>query len=152
MLYVSVFHLRLVRRKEWDPGERRKLIKLKVHIGTSIEKCREINKRLLDDEGVDGGYEDAVFENLVYRYEEPNGMTRWDSPLFTVPYDDAHPPYEQIWEAIMGSEGTGKVVKPNMATMQVRVDPISKRGEMLITVGRGRNQRRSRIIFTSLTR
>lgn len=111
--------LRLVQRKIWDRGKRRRLIEFKVHVGTPIEKCREINKRLLDDEGVDGGYEDAVFENLVYRYEEPNGMTRWDSPLFTVPYNDLDPPYEQIWEAIMGTEGTGKIVKPNSATLQV---------------------------------
>lgn len=102
-------------------------MELKVHVGTPIEKCREINQGLLDEQGVDGGYEDAVFENLIYRYEEPNGMTRWDSPLFTVPYNDADPPYEQIWEAIMGSEGTGKVVKPNSATLQVSVVPISER-------------------------
>ena len=94
-------------------------MEFKFHVGTPIDKCRETNKRLLEDQGVDGGYEVAVFENLVYRYEEPNGMTRWDSPLFTVPYDDPDPPYEQIWEAVMGSEGIGKVVKPNMATRQV---------------------------------
>lgn len=92
---------------------------MKVHVGTPVEKCREINKRLLDDAEVDGGYEEDVFENLVYRYEEPNGMTRWDSPLFTVLYDDAELPFEQIWEAIVGSEEKGKVVKPNRATALV---------------------------------
>lgn len=53
-------------------------------------------------------------------------MTRWDSPLFTVPYDDLDPPYEQIWEAIMGSEGIGKIVKPNLGTVQVCVAPTSE--------------------------
>lgn len=46
-------------------------------------------------------------------------MTRWDSPLFTVPFDDEVPPYEDIWEAMIGSEGKAKVVKPNTATAVV---------------------------------
>ncbi|KAG7009780.1 hypothetical protein G7Y79_00001g000520 [Physcia stellaris] len=87
-----------------------------VHIGTPIDKCREINTMLVRDEERDGGYEKDVFDNLIYRYEEPNGMTRWDSPLFTVPFDDEAPPYEDIWEAMIGSEGKAKVVKPNTAT------------------------------------
>ncbi|KAL8781968.1 MAG: hypothetical protein Q9213_005776 [Squamulea squamosa] len=88
-----------------------------VHIGTPVEKCREINKELLDNPEQDGGYASDIFENLVYRYEEPNGMTRWDSPLFTVPYDDALPPCEEIWNALIGTEGTLKKVKPNLATV-----------------------------------
>ena len=89
-----------------------------VHVGTPIEKCREINNQLLDSSA--GGYDKEVFENMVYRYEEPNGMTRWDSPLFTVPYDDEAPPYDTIWDAIVGSEGQLKIVKPNAATVLVR--------------------------------
>lgn len=46
-------------------------------------------------------------------------MTRWDSPLFTVPYDDEKPPFDDIWEALVGSEGTAKTVKPNQATVTV---------------------------------
>ncbi|MCJ1357927.1 MAG: hypothetical protein MMC33_007923 [Icmadophila ericetorum] len=88
-----------------------------IHVGTSIDKCRDINSQLLADNSKDGGYSEEVFENLVYRYEEPNGMTRWDSPLFTVPYDDEEPPYEAIWEAIVGKVGEKKVVKPNQATV-----------------------------------
>lgn len=60
-----------------------------------------------------------IFDNLVYRYEEPNGMTRWDSPLFTVPYDDEKPPFDDIWEVLVGSEGKAKTVKPNQATVTV---------------------------------
>ncbi|KAI9717608.1 MAG: hypothetical protein M1812_004553 [Candelaria pacifica] len=44
-------------------------------------------------------------------------MTRWDSPLFTVLYDDEKPPLEEIWDAMVGSEGSAKVVKPNQATV-----------------------------------
>ncbi|KAL8745981.1 MAG: hypothetical protein Q9190_001946 [Brigantiaea leucoxantha] len=88
-----------------------------VHVGTPIEKCREINGKLLENENEDGGYASDIFEELIYRFEEPNGMTRWDSPLFTVPYDDASPPGDEIWAAVVGSEGTVKTVKPNQATV-----------------------------------
>lgn len=46
-------------------------------------------------------------------------MTRWDSPLFTVPYDDEKPPFNDIWEVLVGSEGKMKTVKPNQATVTV---------------------------------
>ncbi|KAL8955120.1 MAG: hypothetical protein Q9183_006781, partial [Haloplaca sp. 2 TL-2023] len=88
-----------------------------VHIGTPIDKCRETNKQLLADAHQDGGYQDDLFENLVFRYEEPNGMTRWDSPLFTVPHEDPTPPFEDIWNAVIGTEAGLKKVKPNLATM-----------------------------------
>jgi protein KTI12 len=90
-----------------------------VHIGTPIIACRENNSRLLGSPETDGGYPEDIFENLVFRYEEPNGMTRWDSPLFTVLYNDDAPPLEAIWEAIVGKEGGAKVVKPNAATVLV---------------------------------
>jgi tRNA uridine 5-carbamoylmethylation protein Kti12 len=91
-----------------------------VHVGTPADKCREINKQLLADKEKDGGYEEEDFENLIFRYEEPNGMTRWDSPLFTVLDEDETPPIEQIWEAMVGSDGKAKVVRPNQATVLVR--------------------------------
>ena len=92
---------------------------LEVHVGTPIEKCREINSRILASDGKEAGYHVDIFDNLVYRYEEPNGMTRWDSPLFTVPYDDESPPYQDIWDAMIGSEGKEKTVKSNLATVMV---------------------------------
>ncbi|KAL8919977.1 MAG: hypothetical protein Q9208_006545 [Pyrenodesmia sp. 3 TL-2023] len=88
-----------------------------IHIGTPYEKCKEINTELLATGNQDGGYPADIFDNLVYRYEEPNGMTRWDSPLFTVPYDDVTPPCEDIWNAMIGTEGELKKVKPNQATV-----------------------------------
>lgn len=88
-----------------------------VHIGTPIEKCREMNTKYLGSDNKENGYAMDIFENLVYRYEEPNGMTRWDSPLFTVPYEDEAPPYLAIWDAMIGSEGKVKTVKPNLATV-----------------------------------
>lgn len=47
-------------------------------------------------------------------------MTRWDSPLFTVPYDDGTPPFDAIWEALIGSDGNTKTIKPHQATVLVR--------------------------------
>ena len=46
-------------------------------------------------------------------------FARWDSPLFTVLWDDEMPPCEAIWEALVGSdeEGGKKVVRPNQATV-----------------------------------
>ena len=93
-----------------------------VHVGTPIEKCREINARLLADKENNGGYVEEDFENLIFRYEEPNGMSRWDSPLFTVLDEDEIPPFEKIWEAIVGSDGKAKVVRPNQATVLVRTN------------------------------
>ena len=90
-----------------------------MHVGTPADKCREINTKLLADKENDGGYEVEDFENLIFRYEEPNGMTRWDSPLFTVLDEDETPPFDQIWEAMVGSDGKTKVVRPNQATVLV---------------------------------
>ena len=111
-------------------GQVYELTILEVHVGTPIEKCREINKKLLADTESGDGYAEDLFENLVFRYEEPNGMTRWDSPLFTVPYDDETPPFEAIWEAMIGNEGKGKVVRPNQATVLVWTAPLTLRGDL----------------------
>ena len=91
-----------------------------MHVGTSAEKCREINESVRSTTQGKSGYERDIFENLIFRYEEPNGMNRWDSPLFTVLFDDEQPALEEIWEAIIGSEGPLKTAKPNAATVSVR--------------------------------
>jgi protein KTI12 len=96
-----------------------------VHVGTPVSQARGVN-----DERLAGGketaalaeeerpYDSECWENLVYRYEEPNAMARWDSPLFTVLWDDEMPPCEDIWDALVGSEESGKkVVKPNKVTV-----------------------------------
>lgn len=45
-------------------------------------------------------YSPSSFQSLFMRYEPPSPFTRWDTPLFTIPSTDAHPPYDQIWEAL----------------------------------------------------
>ncbi|OAL44567.1 chromatin associated protein KTI12 [Pyrenochaeta sp. DS3sAY3a] len=88
-----------------------------LHVGTPPDRCRENNKKLLADAEHDGGYAEDDFENLIFRYEEPNGMTRWDSPLFIVVEQDETPPNDQIWDALIGSDGKLKTVRPNLATV-----------------------------------
>ncbi|KAF2154037.1 chromatin associated protein KTI12 [Myriangium duriaei CBS 260.36] len=77
--------------------------------------AREWNEKALAEGS--GGYDKELWENLVFRHEEPNGMNRWDAPLFVVPYDDEHPPYEEIWDALVGKPGERKEVRPNAATV-----------------------------------
>lgn len=45
-------------------------------------------------------YSSPSFRSLLMRYEPPSPFTRWDTPLFTIPSSDAHPPYDAIWSAI----------------------------------------------------
>lgn len=93
-----------------------------VHIGTPIEKAREINETRLIKE-IDGTeenlpYQKECWENLVFRYEEPNVFARWDSPLFTVLWNDKETPNEAIWETLIGNEKSAKkIVRPNAATI-----------------------------------
>lgn len=57
------------------------------------------------------------FDELVTRYEEPEARNRWDSPLFTVLYDDAMIPEEGIWNAVI----LQKPLPPNLSTVVVSV-------------------------------
>ncbi|KHO00727.1 elongator complex associated protein Kti2 [Metarhizium album ARSEF 1941] len=65
-------------------------------------------------------YEPANWDNLVFRYEEPNPMTRWDSPLFALLWDDdetqTKQTFDRLWDAMAG-EGR-KAVRPNQSTVQ----------------------------------
>jgi protein KTI12 len=70
-------------------------------------------------------YSPSNWENLVFRYEEPNPMTRWDSPLFTLVWDDdeaqTNKVFAQIWDVIAGD--AKKTVRPNQSTVQRDKDP-----------------------------
>lgn len=106
-----------------------------LQVGCAVDKAKSVNEdrlrrraeRLgagedvaLDDEAAEGAYEPGNWENLVFRYEEPNPMSRWDSPLFALIWEDdeaqARKVYDEVWEAIAG-EGR-KIIKPNMAAIQ----------------------------------
>lgn len=48
-------------------------------------------------------YPSELLNNLIFRYEEPSTHSRWDKPLFTVPWSDAEPPIADIWTALTGT-------------------------------------------------
>lgn len=106
-----------------------------LQVGCAVDKAKSVNEDRLrrreerlgagedvagDDEAAEGAYEPGSWENLVFRYEEPNPMTRWDSPLFALIWDDdevqASKVFDDIWETIAG-EGR-KIIKPNQAAVQ----------------------------------
>lgn len=66
------------------------------------------------------------FEDLVTRYEEPDGRNRWDSPLFTVIYDDPCVPQDKLWDAII----LKKAPPPNLSTITVS-EPAYNHGSQL---------------------
>ncbi|THH08302.1 hypothetical protein EW145_g2796 [Phellinidium pouzarii] len=79
------------------------------------EHCREWDSTR--GEGQDS-YNPATLENLIMRFEEPSSMVRWDSPLFTVTWEDEIPG-DEVWKAIT----EGLVKPPNAGTSAVAVAP-----------------------------
>ncbi|KAA8646511.1 putative RNA polymerase II Elongator complex associated protein Kti12 [Aspergillus tanneri] len=99
-----------------------------VHVGTPIDQCvannearihhRENVKASEIRENTDAAGEQAtgtkpptetedpyppeLLNNLIFRYEEPSTHSRWDKPLFTVPWSDPEPPIADIWSALTG--------------------------------------------------
>ncbi|EPY51938.1 elongator complex associated protein Kti2 [Schizosaccharomyces cryophilus OY26] len=78
-----------------------------VHVAVPKQMAKKFNSTS------EHPYPEDVLDGLIFRYEEPNGMTRWDSPLFTVIHDDPTPPVDTIWSVLIHN----KSVKPNLATM-----------------------------------
>ncbi|KAF3909717.1 hypothetical protein AA313_de0209088 [Arthrobotrys entomopaga] len=88
-----------------------------VYVGVPAEKCKAWNVlEQVDENSTSGGrepYAQDILDNLIFRYEEPDGMKRWDSPLFVVPWMDENIPGEEIWNAMVNNEE----VKPHQATV-----------------------------------
>lgn len=106
-----------------------------LRVACSVDQARAVNQERLQQDAtaqteresseqgaseVAEAYASENWENLVFRYEEPNPMTRWDSPLFAVLWEDdeaqTRRTFDQLWDAMAG-EGR-KVVKPNQSTIQ----------------------------------
>ncbi|KAI8376154.1 chromatin associated protein KTI12 [Radiomyces spectabilis] len=79
-----------------------------VHTGVPAAMAKEWNASRGSE-----GYDETVFDELVARYEEPDGRNRWDSPLFTVIYDDQTVPGDKIWDAVI----LRKPPPPNLSTV-----------------------------------
>lgn len=120
-----------------------------LQVGCAVDRARAVNEARLERRGREKGtggaeregqggegaagddvddeepYERENWENLVFRYEEPNPMTRWDSPLFTLIWEDdearTREVFDKIWDVIAG-DGR-KVIKPNQSTVQRDKDP-----------------------------
>ena len=56
-------------------------------------------------------YKPSTLTSLAMRYEPPSPFSRWDTPLFTVPTADPHPPYTLIWDALFPTPNTHKSKK-----------------------------------------
>ncbi|KAJ6144029.1 Chromatin associated protein KTI12 [Penicillium samsonianum] len=103
-----------------------------VHVGTPVDQCvanndarlrrdarKETDPKTLDaqtsetqdtpapdsvesTEDTEEAYPPDLLNNLIFRYEEPSTHSRWDKPLFTVPWADPEPPVADIFEALTG--------------------------------------------------
>lgn len=103
-----------------------------LQVGCSREQAENVNLQRLarkqqqeeqqqeEQHGAAEAYEPDNWDNLVFRYEEPNPMTRWDSPLFAIIWDDNEEQtrrvFDDLWDAMAGE--ARKVVRPNQSTMQ----------------------------------
>lgn len=105
---------------------------VQVHVGTPIDQCVANNDARLKRQAQKGDpespetassapgeaqstddeepYPSELLNNLIFRYEEPSTHSRWDKPLFTVPWEDKEPPVADIFQALTG------VVLPSAAT------------------------------------
>ncbi|KAJ0423643.1 chromatin associated protein KTI12-domain-containing protein [Aspergillus carlsbadensis] len=64
------------------------------------------------EEGESDPYPPDLLNNLIFRYEEPSMHSRWDKPLFTVPYSDTTPPIADIWTALTGLPHPSTLTQP----------------------------------------
>ncbi|GJN66596.1 RNA polymerase II elongator complex subunit [Purpureocillium lilacinum] len=105
-----------------------------LQIGCTPDRARGVNQERLrklqqpgaerqDDDVIQEGdtteaYEPGNWDNLVFRYEEPNPMTRWDSPLFTIIWEDdeaqTRKTFDSLWDTMAGD--AKPVVRPNQST------------------------------------
>lgn len=59
-------------------------------------------------------WDPELIKQLEMRYEEPDGRSRWDSPLIPVLFDDTEVPIDDVWKALVYPS---KQLKSNNATM-----------------------------------
>ncbi|KAJ7072414.1 chromatin associated protein KTI12 [Mycena amicta] len=85
-----------------------------VYVVATPDLCRKWNASRADGRV----YATATLENLLVRFEEPSSMVRWDSPLFTVPWNEEMP-IADIAHSIL----SGSVKPPNSGTISAAKAP-----------------------------
>ncbi|KAJ2234569.1 kti12, chromatin associated [Coemansia sp. RSA 485] len=86
-----------------------------VYCAISVDEARKINQT----RGTEA-YSEQLFDELVMRYEEPNAMAKWDSPLFTVvQHINDELPFDRIWQSVVEK----RALAPNFATA---VKPVAE--------------------------
>ncbi|KAH3678572.1 hypothetical protein WICMUC_001381 [Wickerhamomyces mucosus] len=90
-----------------------------VYIISSKDQCLKFNsKRLSNDQ-----WDETLLKQLCMRFEEPDGNSRWDSPLIPIAFDDENfqinnidnlnSSFNKIWDSIINS----KLKKSNIVTL-----------------------------------
>ncbi|CDZ97683.1 RNA polymerase II elongator associated protein [Phaffia rhodozyma] len=102
-----------------------------IHVASPPEKCKEWNASRDQAEA----YTESTLEALIMRFEEPSSMARWDSPLFTIGWDDQSLPFDSIWAAITSGikPKANPSVVPNGQTAPSTVQALHSTTSTLIT-------------------
>lgn len=77
-----------------------------VYVGAGEVQCVKNNSKSPNP------WPENLRKALSFRFEEPNGMTRWDSPLFIVTPEDQLP-FDDIWKTLIER----KPVQPKASTV-----------------------------------
>lgn len=97
-----------------------------VHVMNPIEKCIEWSTT----------WDEEVMKELHMRFEEPNGDTRWDSPLFNlVSGVDEHVPIDEMWNTLVlkrpPQPNAATLVKPTSGTNYLQ--ELDKKTQLVVT-------------------
>ncbi|KAJ5184027.1 hypothetical protein N7492_001643 [Penicillium capsulatum] len=115
-----------------------------VHVGTPVDQCvanndARLRRRAEEKENKKGRsepvynatstesnstdteepYPSELLNNLIFRYEEPSTHSRWDKPLFTVPWADPEPPVADIFHAL-----TGVIISSAQPNTETPINPL----------------------------
>ncbi|TFK53667.1 chromatin associated protein KTI12 [Heliocybe sulcata] len=115
LIVESLNYIKGFRYQMYCAGRELKLRMCTVYVLTPAQVCKRWNEERTDGRK----YAPETLDNLIMRYEEPSSMVRWDSPLFTVAWEDADVPAQDIWKAVT----EGIVKPPNVGTQSVPKAP-----------------------------
>ena len=119
---------------------------LTVHVHAPPALCRRWNAERRQEHGDGVGYDDETLDSLCMRYEEPNAMTRWDSPLFLVPsildpdgsgsVQSDPLPLDDIWDAATRGaiKKAPEVVAPTRSTTSSYLTQLESSTQSVVTL------------------